>query len=210
MKKLYRGFVVLFFLFCVLEVPAFADQKAMDFSAPGTTVGSGSNFSLGWQFDTNQAFYVTSLGYFDQSPASPLANSIPIGIYNSSGNLLVSTTMSSSATADGWFRFADLSTPYLLPAGNNYVITATTRGNEYTYNPAGFSTASGITYDVGRYSYITNPLFNELVYPVNVYSTINGLYGPNFKVQAVPEPVSCGLFLLGGGVLAIVRRRKAI
>lgn len=31
----------------------------------------------------------------------------------------------------------------------------------------------------------------------------------NFHVNAVPEPISAGLFLLGGASLAVIRRRKA-
>jgi hypothetical protein len=194
-------------LFSVLAVPVFAaDQQAVNFDSVGTLLPAGNYYSLGWQFDTNQDFYVTSVGYFDPSPATDLPNSVPIGFFNSSGDLLKLPLMNVAANAavDGLFRYTDLATPFLLPAGNNYVIAATNRGAEYGYNPANFSTAPGINFDGGRYGTL-NPFYNEPAYPP---TSGTAFYGPNFKIRAVPEPVSCTLFLLGGGALAAIRRKK--
>ena len=74
--------------------PAFGDTPAATFSnLSGTPLVNGP-YTLGWQFKVNTAIDVTALGVFD-SGQDGLVESHDVGIWDSTGNLLVSATVQS-------------------------------------------------------------------------------------------------------------------
>src|SRR5437868_349178 len=127
--------------------------------SPGATVGF--DFTVG-----SSPLLVTSLGLWDENQDG-FANSHMVGLWDNSGNLLGSVTISPSTTDPllGEFRYATLGSPVTLLAGTTYVL-----GGSYvrldadhylgtgqrTFNPAvasgnaRFRTGAGFVFPVGN------------------------------------------------------------
>ena len=178
-----------------------AQAQAIFFSAP-TTDFTNNAWSLGFEFTTNSAFDVNSLGFYDDAK-NGLSQSHAVGIYNTSGTLLASTTVLPSDALNGYFRYHDISTLH-LNAGQNYIISAETGSENYTYDPTGFGTDSRINFVASRYTVSSN-----LVFPTSSDGT-KGYFGPNFTIgaSAVPEPGAVALVMGTVGSAFFVRRRS--
>jgi len=172
---------------------------------------STGDWSLGFLFSVNSAINVTQLGFFDDN-GDGLASSHDVGIYTTSGSLLVSATVSTSDPLDGLFRYVGIS-PLSLTAGQQYIIAASTGpdtptnpGDPFVYNPLAFSTAPEITFIEARF--IASP---ALAFPVDSQAS-EGYFGPNFKFEAaaaVPEPSAFFSAATAGLVgLGVARRRR--
>lgn len=183
--------------------PALAGP-AISFSGVVINATNGV-WSLGWEFNVNSALSVTALGFYDDNQ-NGLSEDSHVGIFNSSGMLLVSTTVTTSDPLTGFFRYSAIS-PFVLAAGNGYRIAATTGSMNYTWDPTGFSVDPRITFVSDVYTSSTTLVFpNE-----GCCSVSQGYFGPNFLIGgdvAVSEPAT--LALLGAGLLglAALRRRK--
>jgi hypothetical protein len=176
----------------------YADEFAIDFSNTigGVSISGGDPFTLGFAFTLSTTVQVDDLAIYD-SGGTPLAESYQVGIWNSSGVLVVSGTVGPGSTLIGQFQVAAV-TPTILGPGS-YTIGALYPANDpdlvFTPGPSsgltGFSTAPGVTYD--------SSVFTEsstLVEPTSPEGT-PGYFGPNFLL--LPEPTSVALF---GTVLA--------
>jgi hypothetical protein len=173
----------------------YADEFAIDFSntTGGASISGVDPFTLGWAFTLSTTVQVDDLAIYD-SGGTPLAESYPVGIWNSSGVLVVSGTVDSGASLVGQFRVVAV-TPTLLGPGS-YTIGALYPANDpdLVWTPGSsltFSTAPGITYNSSEFTESAS-----LVEPTNPEGT-PGYFGPNFLV--LPEPASVALF---GTVLA--------
>lgn len=207
----------------LLGLAAVSPVKAQ---TPGYTITNTTSpntlgnppLTLGFQFTANQGLTVTALGLFD-SGQDGLVDSHPIGIFNSSGTLLTSTTLA-SGTANplvNQFRYAGVA-PLTLAAGQNYFIGALyTTSNDPLIFPrgaTGFATNSSITF--------VNASFGSggtLSFPSGNAGNSPGYFGPNFLFTpggpaAVPEPsqtAALGLGVLGlAGLIVKARKRKAV
>ena len=163
-------------------------------------------FSIGYVFDLTSAVTVDALAYWDDG----LANSHQVGIWDVVGNLLVSTTVAGDDTLVGHFRW-DSVAPVTLAAGR-YTIAGEFLGNLFPVS------ATGIT-NIAQYSYVGSVQsqggFQQPTDSFGADYGGNGLIVANFSVvsgsvaDAIPEPATWGLMILGfGGIGAVLRRRR--
>jgi hypothetical protein len=170
-----------------------ADAAAISFSS--TAVNTGE-FSVGFEFDVLVPVEVTALGFYDYL-ADGLAESHAVGIYDSSGTLLLSGTVVPGDPLIDGFRYTTVA-PFVLAAGAGYRIAAVTGADAYAYNPNSFAVDPAISYVRSRYT-----ASSTLVFPTGT-DTLTGYFGPNFEFEAVPEPAT--LLLVGIGLGAVARR----
>ena len=168
-----------------------------------------------WSFTVHQDIIVTALGFWDVTPATPLGENHPVGIWTSGGTLLGSATVLTDSPLLGGFRYAE-SPQFSLGAGQTYVIGALISGpvdNFYITSretPVTVTTGPEISYFQARAgSFGGTPI---LMFPS--FFAIGpevGRFGPNFQ-YVIPEPGT--LALLGTGALTLLgygwrRRRRA-
>lgn len=114
----------------------FAATIACDFTG-GSTDGT-SVITLGYSFTVNSPVRVTDLGYWDFANDG-FSSSHQIGIWDTSGALLTSTTIAAgpSGTLLNGFRYVSLATPLGLAAGD-YVIGGNIGSDGYVQDDAGY------------------------------------------------------------------------
>jgi hypothetical protein len=207
---MFKKYVLAIAIALALTVPvARADDAipAISFQLTPANVGTDDPQSLGWVFSTNTDVAVSALGFY-VGAQNGLTQTHEVGIYDLSGNLLVSTTVSSSDPLVGWFAYHPVATT-VLSAGGTYVIAAETGADPLAWNPNGFTVSPSINWVSDAWVYSDSLVFptgsDYALYGVNT----NGYFGPNFLDPVeTPEPATITLFLLGGGLLSAVRRRK--
>jgi hypothetical protein len=200
--------VTAFFILFGFTVLSASATSVYNFSSAPTA--TDTTLSFGFQFSTNTAITVASLGYFDDG-GDGFASVHRVGIFDSDGDLLASTTLGTGTTDPlvGQFRFQSI-TPILLAAGQTYTLAATTGGSAdpWAYGDAGTTLADftvdpriSIAQDAARFLYQSD---NHLRNPTEHFAYT--LYaGPSFEIgsgiTATPEP-DTGAVLGGLGVLA--------
>jgi hypothetical protein len=188
---------------------------AFSFSSSGPQLFiPGGSYSYGFQFTTLTDIAVDSLGYLDNGQDG-LAASHEVGIWNSAGTLLFSTSLSTGTLAgpvlaNSQFSYSAI-TPLFLAAGDTYTIGAESDPSDnWIYDPSGTQTSSApslLTVSSGGF-YITSGGFAE---PTNTFGNHYDIV--NFTAveagSATPEPSSLGLAVVGlGGVLLAVFRKR--
>ena len=189
--------------FCLVSVISAATiNPAVEYTS-SSTLTDGRAFTLGYQFTTSVALTVNALGYWDDG----LGNNHQVGIWNSGGTLLVSTTVLGADPLTGHFRYDSIS-PVSLAAGT-YVIGGQYlgNGNPFPSNATGLTTVPGYTWDKDlqqQGSVLTFPTVSD-----GSYGT-NGILVVDFSVggssPSAPEPATLGLML--SGILAGVGFRR--
>ncbi len=174
-----------------------------------TSFGNGVNGeTIGWRFQAVTVLNVSSLGYWDQTPGTPLASSHQVGLWTDSGTLLGNVTVQVNSGLVGSFRYEPLGSPITLTAGDFYRVGAldlSSDGDNYTSNVTSLTTDPRITF-TGSTRNNTNEGFT---FPAVHGAGIQGRFGPNLLIAAAaPEPGTLALLALGivGGIVA--RRRK--
>lgn len=153
-------------------------------------------------FETKRSIEVHSLGVFDRL-ANGHSGSILVGIFDLSGNLLVSDSLTTANSALdgtsiirpngdnlGQFRYKPLSSVITLAANTQYVIarSGTVQGNDSFL--IGFPVAPASDITILTNGRLDNPIPNPippLNFPTGDYST--QIFGPNFRYVAVPDVV---------------------
>jgi hypothetical protein len=176
------------------------------------------NATEGFRFSVATPTTIVALGIFDVG-SNGLTNSHEVGLWNETGTLLASLTVTNSATAVasssafGRWLAVDLPTPVVLGSGNYhlgafYRDVNTNPSEDGVLMGATVSSQSGISYLGWAYS---TTLGTALLFPggqgPNQSQALT--FGPMAFTQDVPEPatgVLGGAFLLIGAALA--RRRR--
>lgn len=182
---------------------------ALDFTGGGPNTFTTSA-TVGWQFSASSPLNVTALGFWDQG-SNGLVNAHDVGIWNSSGTLLASTTITSASTpvastsSAGDWLFNNI-TPVTLAPGT-YTIGALLPVNtdpDLQIFSATASTSDGVTWlnaaDIASLSLSepgADPRFAD------------GVFGPNLEVTPAPEPSTWSLLALGiAAILGATRRHR--
>jgi hypothetical protein len=192
--------------FCLTcEMKAATVNPAVEYATVSFDVDS-EPYTLGYEFTTSVNFTVDALGYWDDGQV----NNHQVGIWDTGGNLLVSTTVLGSDALTGHFRYHSIPTFYL--AAGTYVI-----GGEFFGNNDPFpEDATGLT-SVAGYTWITDMQLHGAGLNFPTYSTSggygdNGIFLADFSVNgstaAVPEPATWSLMLSAAMLAGVGYRRK--
>lgn len=192
---------VIQFAIALVLSPIAADAAIILTNASGAN-GVAIDSTRGFEFNTSVGFTVTHLAVYDEA-GDGLVTSHEVGLWDTSGTLLVSAMVGSGTSAplseDGLWRLVDI-TDFVIPAASGYVVAASysiESDFQFTNTPTGIG---GVTYVQGRY--------------------INGLSGLNFPttslgyglggggLAAIPVPEPAAAFLAAVGVLGLLRRRR--
>jgi hypothetical protein len=189
---------------------AIAQTPAMDWATNGTN-GTGSTSTRGYSFDVTETLgiMVTHLSFFDNL-GDGLAESHDVGLWDSAGTLLASTTISAGTVdpldATGKFRTTAIA-PIFLAAGDDYVVAAVFLNGSsdlQAINLVGLAMGTGLAYGETRFN---NNGIPTLSFPTSTIAA-NGLPGGSFQYGPVPEPATFVALGLGVAVLALRRRSR--
>lgn len=169
-------------------------------SNPGTT--------LGWTFQPTANIDVTALGAFSYVLQNP--GNLEIGLWNASGTLLASSTISVTGIS-GTTVYQSI-TPLMLLAGQTYYLGACSpTASLYFYvvgpdSDSGGSATMSPEIQLGIAAYNTGSSF---AFPgTTTGNPGDAIIAPNFQFQVVPEPsVSCLLSSVTVILFAIRQRR---
>jgi len=189
-------------------------SPAVTFDPAGGMVASPAGQNIGWRFDVLSSVTVVGLGWFDAA-GDGLALSHQVGLWNASGTLLATATISAGTVAPlvGQFRTVGIGA-VVLTAGESYTIgghtSAGAAGDDPFYFNAPYALDPSIAYAGAVYSNFT-PSFGR---PTQGSGATSGFFGPSLSVApnvtATPEPAT--LALVGGGLLVLgagARRRAS-
>jgi hypothetical protein len=159
------------------------------FSAPSSPSGGGGvQLDLGNVFTANTTFDVDALGTY--VPAGGLNVPEEVGLYDSSGTLLSSATVSLADPEISGYLFQAI-TPIALTAGLQYTVVTFDDGNSWAYGPLP-GQAPEVTFNFDDYDDT-----NVLAFTTSTGSENFGpaYFGPNFEIEEdTPEPGTLCLF----------------
>jgi hypothetical protein len=205
-----QGIIVSVALFVFGSLHAKAQIMAIEstYNPAGTYYAIPADSTYGWKFTVGSSpISVTQLGFFDVG-LNGLFDSHQIGIWDTSGTLLVQATVPAGTAGDliGAYRFT-LVSDTTLSANTSYLIgahsllpndTAIAFDAPQTY-------ASEINYQSA--SYFGGSGFGA---PATSYGAAHGVFGPNFQfVNAIPESEHYSL-MAGAGLIVLFAVRKAL
>ena len=178
----------------------FASTIAMITSGGGVGSNNTASFTTGWDFTAFNPITITSLGYYD-ADEDGLENDHEVGIFDSTGTLLVSVMVPSgtSSTLTNGFRMVSI-TPFSLAAGDYVIGGASAFSNDGVLVPGTMTTDPAISItDAGVYEYGASLVFPGTSTGGVPYASVN------FEFTEVPEPSTV---LLSFGALTAVGLKK--
>ncbi len=175
----------------------------------GTTIKSDA--TLGYAFRVgSDSLSVLQLGLWDQG-ADGLTESHQVGIWNTNGELLASTTVGSGVSGElaGNFRYDNLLDSLMLDANTVYIIAARYYNvdNSDAYITGSYTIGPGVTWDDSKDRYSAD--YAGFVFPEYTDDGAANI-GPNFIYDIVPAvvPEPDTLILFAGGSLALFMLRR--
>jgi hypothetical protein len=186
-----------------------ADPPAISFTGVTTNVTDGT-WSLGYEFSPNSTVDVTALGFYNANltgGAVGLSNCTgcgEVGLYDSSGTLLVSGLVTSAGAQVGDFNYVSVPVTSLT-AGQDYFLLGETGNADYTFDTTGLGIDPSIAWISELETY--NPALTFTTTGESNPYTGWGIYGPNIElttstVTPTPEPNS--LLMLIAGLIALL------
>ncbi len=197
--------------------PAAAAPVVTPLGTPAISIGSTgtegqSAATRGWSFTLGNEINVTALGFYDNQ-LNGLTDSHQVGIWDVSGTLLVSGTVSSGTISPliSQFRYTTTlsGTTDLLPG--DYRLGGLGTLNDLNRRGVLLSdttAAPGVTYN-GSLSNGNAGTFSDPTTPTTSGGYDVGYFGPNFlfTAVAVPEPGPLGILAVAGLCMGLLRRR---
>ena len=205
----------------IITVPVAAQTPAISFTpnalgAEDFASDTGQNsYNLGYEFTSNSAINITSIGYFFD-PTVGFTQDHQVGIYDLSGNLLGSATVSQNTandTANGFFMYTALPSGGITLTPGSYIVAGVTGPTDpylfnvldYTdpSNPGnGLVTPSEISFVQDEFA-----VGGDLsAIPTSTDGLPGSYFGPNFLFTsngaAVPEPSPAATLLTALALLA--------
>ncbi|HWZ32913.1 MAG TPA: PEP-CTERM sorting domain-containing protein [Bryobacteraceae bacterium] len=198
---------------CFAGTPLLADTFGVNFAnTAGLTLGNPP-FTEGWTFTVNQTITVTDLAVFDSGGAA-LIDSHAVGIWNSVGALLVSTTIDAGnvdtlETDSLGQTWRDKAASVTLTPGTYTIGAVWATGNDPMIFPGqlgSITTGGAITF--GQGAFIAGSTLTD---PTNLNGDHASYFGANFEYNAaaVPEPSSLALIGIGAIGIGLARWRKS-
>ena len=152
-----------------------------------TNYGSNAGYTWGSEFTALTNTSITHLGVYDHDQ-NGLQGNVDVGLWDSYGNLLASTTVTSADPLVGTSRYRELNTPVALTANERYLVAAYYTDYD-SYGQGSITTDSRVAYY--GYAYDTSYYYGGLRYPQYRGQTGNPDYayyfGANFLLEA-PGP----------------------
>lgn len=155
-----------------------------------TTTGStnagaiSTDFLIGSRFTVASTIYVTHLGFLENASFSVFqSGSRTVGLYDGSGNLLASTSISSVVTSVGGIRYVALSNSVKITTGQTYTLIGTSPASQNVLTSGNTVTwASPITF----VSTVSKSNQSSLVYYTGNDNSYSQGFGPGllFAVSA--------------------------
>jgi hypothetical protein len=212
-RNVFQSILFLSLLVCCATAQharAQPQQTAVSISgAGGWFVPEAGWRTHGFKFIPNADISVSALSCFDFQDDG-LDHQFTVGIFDSGGTLLSSTTVPTGQTAPliGAFRYTNI-TPLLLSAGQTYTSAARSSGDAYLYAAMyDLGVNSSLTLPNGSGVWNTSPGFN---FPTTINAEYQAFVGPNFRFTVVPAPSALAAFVIGavpGAVMLLRSRRK--
>ena len=194
---------------CALAAaPALRASTLAAYTTGGTVSNAGTNLNTGYSFTVTTPVTVTELDICNSGALA--STSIQVGIFDSTGSLVISTTISTGSpqttvSAPGGESFiGSFVTPTALATGS-YVIAAHFIAADQAVINGTVSTIPEITFGTPLVSFSSTFGKPTTTFPSHAF-------GPSFQIAAVPEPSS---FTLIGSAFAMsafgfrARRRTA-
>jgi Domain of unknown function (DUF4082)/PEP-CTERM motif len=142
---------------------------------------------------------IDALGYYDPSG---LTESHDVGLYDTSGDLLVSATVTNANTVTDNFAYSSIS-PFSLSAGTYFLVGVSGLTDLYGYAPTMLTPAAGVTFVQSEYAD-----GNTLAFPTTTDVNI-GYFGPNLDFgSSVPEPGTAMMLGISLAAIATLLRRR--
>jgi hypothetical protein len=173
-----------------------------------------NNVTVGFKFTVNKKLKVDTFGFYDHQQDG-LLTSHQVGLFDTHGNLLVSTVVSSGSVGalDGYFRYSSI-TPFTLTKEESYILAGLATGQDgYNFGNvgssiSGFSAIPEITIAPlsSLYVYAPDFLYPTEFFRYDLYPTVNMQVS---DPSPVPVPAALPLFGIGLACLSMVRRRFA-
>jgi hypothetical protein len=203
-KRFFRAATVILALGAAGSAQAISITPAVEYQTADLPA-STNQFTLGYSFSLSASTAINALGYFADGRTSDHR----VGIWDSTGALLASTTVLGTDPIIGHFRWNAIN---LTLAAGDYVIGGEFLGVTMDLFP---EFAQGVTtipqFTWGKDLQINAGGLNFPTLSLNGGYGQNGILLANFSVgdAAVPEPASWALMIAGFGMVGFAMRRRA-
>ncbi|MGH1492008.1 MAG: putative Ig domain-containing protein [Acidimicrobiales bacterium] len=142
---------------------------------------NGGSWFLGWRFTVDEPTTISELGIYDADRNGQISNNgaTTAALYSTANSQnLGQVDIPANAPIENGSAYAALANPVTVQPGITYVIAAEISGEPYGRYTGSLSTAPGINYVGGAYTWGSSPN-----YPNNFYNGPTNFMGGTFRIQ---------------------------